>query len=230
MQWGVSGNPQTRRAPRLRARLPRSARHPLLARPAGRNLRAGPLGLRPRRGARCHDRPHRRAPGARRCRSRYADLYDEQAASASRAASRTCREPDTGADPRAARDRRRSLARQGDLLHQHVAAADRRPALPAPAPGRAHRGPTPRASNPHTRHTRSDGSQAALHGHQPKCFDLRIPAVPGDRRAGRLPADRQAQLDRASRAMPVLAASARSSPSRRSPSSSTWKSTATSRT
>ena len=106
------------------------------------------------------------------------DLYDEAGKQANRR--RFAHLPQAahaGHDPRAAGDGRRRLARQGDLLHQHVEAARRRPALPAAAHGRADGRPVPRAREwPHGH------ALGRLHGRRstarPKAYDLRIPAVP----------------------------------------------------
>jgi len=122
----------------------------------------------------------------------YDDLYDEK--HRKRIAPRLAHLPaaHAGDDPRPAGDRRRSLARQGDLLHFDLAAARGRTALPASAPRRAGE-----RSAPHTRQRPSRSPRRRLRDQlcrQNRSLRSAHPRGAGDRRAGRLQADCQTQL------------------------------------
>ena len=154
------------RASRLRARLPRRSAASTSGRPARGESYAQVHWAFGRGVVRdAHDRAASPAPARRRCPSPTTTSTTTRATSASRAASRTCRRPHTLALMRGpAGNRRRRLARQGDLLHQHLEAAGRRAALPAAAPGRADGRPVPRARASPRRRTRSDGSTTRFEG------------------------------------------------------------------
>ena len=174
-QWGVSGNPQLRRPHRfVRQYLAERGIHYW---ETGRGETYLQVHWASGRGVVRDGTTGRIAgAGAATMPFGYDDIYDARGKEAHLA---PVLPPSTrahaGPDPGPPGDRRRRFPRQGNILHQHVAAARRGTSLPIPAPWDSYGRAVPQAGTSHVGR-RSDGSTIKFSGFS-DCYDVRIPAV-----------------------------------------------------